>query len=217
MEVATIKAQPRKTLGTRHSRRLRSQGELPGVIYGHGEPPVSCSVSSHDLQVHLRHGVRVLTLDLEGKSKQYLIKAVQYDHLNKDPIHFDLARVDLDERVHVKVGIELHGTPKGLSEGGILDQLLDELEIECLALEIPGKFHLPVSQLGVGDSASVKDLELPEGVSTLVDPETKIALVRTLAAEAEVEEEATEEAGSAEPERIGRVAETEEKDTETKS
>ncbi|MEE9295422.1 MAG: 50S ribosomal protein L25 [Phycisphaerae bacterium] len=210
MDVPTLQAETRTKLGTKHTRKLRAQGRLPGIIYGHGEAPETFSVSAHDVAMEMEHGARLVELNLGGKANQYLIKEIQYDHLGKDPIHMDLARVDLHERIRVRVVVELRGTPKGIHEGGILDQLLDNIEIECLASEIPQTLHPNVVELDVGDNLLVRDLELPEGVVAISDPEEKIAMVHLLsvAAEAEVKEE--EEEASDEPERIGRVAESDE-------
>ncbi len=211
MDVPTLQAETRTKLGTKHTRKLRAQGRLPGIIYGHGEAPETFSVSAHDVAMEMEHGARLVELNLGGKANQYLIKEIQYDHLGKDPIHMDLARVDLHERIRVRVVVELRGTPKGIHEGGILDQLLDNIEIECLASEIPQTLHPNVVELDVGDNLLVRDLELPEGVVAISDPEEKIAMVHLLsvAAEAEVKEE--EEEASDEPERIGRVAESDER------
>ncbi len=190
---------------------MRALGRLPGIIYGHGEAPEAFSVSAHDVAMEMEHGARLVELNLDGRANQYLIKEIQYDHLGKDPIHMDLARVDLHERIRVRVVVELRGTPKGIHEGGILDQLLDNIEIECLASEIPETLHPTVAELGIGEALLVKDLELPGGVVAISDPEEKIAIVHLLsvAAEAEVKEE--EEEAPAEPERIGRVAELDER------
>lgn len=207
MKTTTLAAERRKSVGTRVSRLLRDRGMLPGIIYGHGEEPEAIAISAHEMMLSLRDGVRLLGLKLDGKEKQYLIKTVQYDHLQKDPIHFDLARVDMHERIKVAVSIELKGTPKGVAEGGVVEHLMDAVEVECLASNIPAGLHPSVVHLGIGDALFVKDLDLPEGVVPTVDPETRIALVRVLAEKAE--EETTEEAAeAAEPERIGRVAET---------
>lgn len=217
MEITTLPAERRESVGTRVSRLLRERGMLPGIIYGHGQEPEAIAVSAHELVLSLRHGVRLLGLKLDGKESQYLIKEVQYDHLQKEPIHLDLARVDLNERIKVAVSIELRGTPKGVAEGGVVEHLMDEVEVECLASNIPAALHPSVVHLGIGDALLIKDLDLPEGVVPVDDPEAKVALVRVLAEK--LEEEATEEGAetdAAEPERIGRVAETPEDDAKSK-
>jgi len=201
MEAEILKAGRRERIGTRYARRLRARGEIPAVIYGHGEAPEVVSLPGHDLEVALQHGARMLTVDLEGRSAQYLIKSVQYDHLGTRPIHLDLMRVRLDETVTLEVGIELRGTPKGVSDGGVLEQYLSSLEVECLVTQIPETLRPSVSGLGVGDSLLVKDLEFPPGVTTTADGEERVATVRLLAEEAEPEESA-EAAEAAQPEII---------------
>jgi large subunit ribosomal protein L25 len=211
MDIPVLKAQPRTTKGTKAARAMRAEGTLPLVMYGHGEPPEMAALSRHDFELALSRGARMLNVEMSGATKPYLIKDVQYDHLDRVPIHLDLARVDLDERVTVWVGIELRGVPKGVAEGGILDQLMPDLEVECKVTDIPNVLSPLVTELGVGDSLLVKDLNLPEGVIPTADGNEIVALVRALA---EVEEPAAEEgvegAVTAEPERIGRVRKEEE-------
>ena len=202
----TIKAEPRATSGTRTARALRAVGRLPAVIYGHGEPPETVSLGHHEVEVALAHGARTLQVDLNGAVKPYLIKAVQYDHLATNLVHLDLARVDLHERVRVRVGIELRGIPKGIHDGGILDQQMAQIEVECLVTEIPDTLHPVVTHLALGDSLLVKDLPLPPGVTALADSNERIATVRLLAAEVVAAVAPVEGAEAvAEPERIGRI------------
>lgn len=215
MEILTLKAERREALGTKFSRRLRTTGRLPGVIYGHGETPESFSVLAHDLELGLHRGARVVALDIGGQTQQYLIKSVQYDHLGKDPIHLDLARVDLNERVRVELGIEMRGTPKGVNQGGVLDQLMDRIEIECLALEIPDTLHPNVTNMELDQTLYVRDLQVPPGVTVLTDGDEKVAIVHVLQIRAE-EAPVEGEAGPTEPERIGRVAPVEEEADEKK-
>ena len=211
MEKAKITAQPRTTRGTRVAKIQRAAGELPAIIYGHGQPPEAVTLHEHEVEVALAHGARTLEVELNGKTSQYLIKEVQYDHLGIAPIHIDLARVDIHEKVQVTVEIELRGVPKGLSEGGMLEQLLMELEIECAVSDIPNTLHPLINDLGLGDVLLVKDLELPPGVVALTNPEERVALVKAVAEEPEEEEaEAAEGESPEEPERIGRVREEEE-------
>ena len=155
-------------------------------------------------------GARTLSVKVGKKTKQYLIKVVQYDHLDYIPIHMDLARVDMDERVTVRVGIELRGVPKGVSGGGVLDQHLAEIEVECLVTEIPQTLHPLVTQLDLGESLLVKDLELPPDVKVITDQQERVATLTTIVEAPEPEEPAEGEAEKAEPERIGRIRKDEE-------
>ncbi|HUU84559.1 MAG TPA: 50S ribosomal protein L25 [Phycisphaerae bacterium] len=209
METVTLEGVRRVRVGTRHARRIRNEGKLPAIIYGHGEAPESVALSAHEVEVELQHGARVLTVKLEEKETQYLIKSVQYDHLGTTPIHLDLMRVDVHETVTVEVGIELRGTPKGVADGGVLEQHLNSLEVECLMIAIPETLRPSVMPLGIGDSLLVKDLKLPPGVKTTVSPEERVATVRLLAVEVE-EEEAPAAEEAAQPEVIGRGKKEEE-------
>ena len=206
MEATLIQAKRRTKFGTRVSRREREEGLIPSIIYGHGEEPESVSLPKKEVLGELAHGSRVLELDIEGKKSQYLIKSVQYDYLGTYPIHLDLMRVDADEKVKVSVGLELRGEPKGLSEGGILEQRLVSIDIECLVTQIPETLHPSVSHLELGESLTVADIEWPPGVVPLIDGDEKVATVRAPAAEVE-DEEVAEGEEKAQPEVIGKPKE----------
>ncbi len=205
MDIPVLKAEPRQAAGTKIARRLRASGKLPLIIYGHGEPPECISLDQTEVESALAHGVRTLELDLNGAKKPYLIKEVQYDHLDRMPIHIDLARVDLNERVTVRVSIELRGIPRGVSEGGVLDQLMQHLDVDCLVTDIPRTLQPAVNELGVGDSLLVKDLDLPRGVKALTGGDDVVAMVRALVTEEESTESDEGAGEAAVPERIGRV------------
>jgi large subunit ribosomal protein L25 len=211
METTSLKSEQRKAEGTRKARALRKAGMLPVVIYGHGEPPESIALNQHDVEIALKHGARTLKVELRGEAKPYLIKEVQYDHFADTPIHMDLARVDLNERVRVKVGIELRGVPKGVAEGGVLDQSMGQIEVECLVTDIPDTLHPIVTHLMLGESLYIKNLQLPTGVVAIADPDDRIATVRKILEVAPVAPPVEgEEAAVAEPERIGRIRKEEE-------
>lgn len=197
METVTLKADKRDPHGKRQARQLREAGKIPAIIYGHGESPEAVSLDRHEFKVALAHGARTLELSVGGKKTSYLIKEVQYDHLGAIPIHVDLMRVDLTEKVRVRVGIELRGTPKGISEGGVLDQMMADLEVECIVTAIPETLHPFVTHLHLNDSLLVKDLVLPAGVTAVAGPDERVAMVREAAAH--VGEAETTEAGEATP------------------
>ena len=158
----------------------------------------------------------MLDVEIAGQVAPYLIKEVQYDHLASTPIHLDLVRVNLDEKVQVIVGIELKGTPAGAQEGGIVEQMMADMEVECIITAIPDTLHPSIAHLKVGDSLLVKDIELPPGVVALSDPEDRIATVRLPAAVKDEEAETPEEEGeekAAEPERIGRERKEEDEES----
>src|SRR6476620_9083178 len=154
-QTVQITASPRSELGSRANRRLRGKGLVPGVVYGHKEAVVPVTLPKKELVTHLNKGAHVFDLALDGKSEKVLVKEVQYDHLGLEVLHVDFARVSLDEKVEVTVPIELKGTPKGEAEGGVLQQILADLEIECLVTDIPAAIKVNVDHLGVNDSLHV--------------------------------------------------------------
>ncbi|MCA9245001.1 MAG: 50S ribosomal protein L25 [Phycisphaerales bacterium] len=208
MHVANLKGERRK-LGGKENNRIRNRGLIPGVIYGHKEDPEFVSVGVKELRLALDELQHVVSLDIGAGVAQYLIKDVQYDHLNKDPIHIDLMRVDANERVRVRVAVELKGDPHGAHEGGVLTHVMTEIEVECGVMAIPELIEPNVSHLGLNESLHVRDLKLPEGVVALSDPDDVIATVKAHRGVVEAPVVEGEEA-AAEPEMIGRVAKTDE-------
>jgi len=204
MKVMELQGMSRKSRGTRRARALRETGRIPAVVYGHGEPPESIALELHDVEVALSHGARMLKVNVDGQLQHHLIKDVQYDHLNQTPVHLDLMRVSMHEKVRVTVGISLRGVPKGIAEGGVLDQSLSEIEVECLATDIPETLHPLVLHLGLGEALFVKDLQVPPGVTVLTDPEERVAVIRAKVEEVEAAPGEAVEGESVQPEVIGR-------------
>ncbi len=202
-QTITLNASPRTQLGSRANKRLRDSGQIPGVIYGHKEEVVTVTLPKKEITNHLHQGAHLFELAVDSRRETVLIKEVQFDHLGIEIIHLDFARVDLNERVTVTVPLELRGTPKGEEEGGVLQQIISDLEIECLVTDIPNVIRHNVSELGLDSVLHVKDLQLPPNVRALQDGEQIVATVREIQETAEAA--ATEEA--AEPELIGRKPE----------
>jgi len=196
-----IEIKSRSELGSRANKRLRDSGLIPGVIYGHKKDVVPVTLPKKEVTNHLHHGAHLFDLGLDGKRETVLVKEVQYDHLGIEIIHVDFTRVDLHERVKVTVPLELKGTPKGEEEGGVLQQLLSDLEIECVVTEIPDVIRHNVTEMALDSVLHVREIQLPPGVKALQDPEVIVATVREI-----LEEAATPATGeeSAEPELIGR-------------
>lgn len=197
--MALLKASARKELGSRSVRRLRARGLVPGIIYGHEQQPVPITISEHDIELALQHGERLLEVDVDGKKENVLVKDVQWDTFGQIVIHVDLFRVSLDERVEVTVALRLRGTPAGEADGGVVQQAVTSLSIECPVAAIPDEVRVMITDLNVGDSIRLRDVELPEGVRLLDDPDALVCTCSVVAEEAEAE--VAEEA--AEPEVIG--------------
>lgn len=191
----------RSATGTRESRRLRRQGLVPAILYGHGEKCVDLAAKREALEAVIRHGSRVV--DLTGAVKESaLIRELQWDTFGVQPIHVDLLRVSKTERVKVKVPVDLRGDAPGHRAGGTVNHVLHEVEIECTPDQIPEKIHAHIGALEVGGVVKVHDLELPAGAVALTDGDEPV--VTCTIAGGKVEEAAA--AAPAEPEVIGRKA-----------
>lgn len=206
-ESMVVVAQKRETRGSSEARRLRRRGMIPAVVYGHQQATLSVAVPGEELERAIRHGTRVVTLQADGNSETALIRDVQWDHLGKEMLHVDFARVAADERVVVTVPLEIRGTPLGLAQGGVLDQTMHALEVECLAIALPDHIRVNVAELQVGSALHVRDLVLPEGVKAMTDPDAVVIHVALKQLEAEAAAPAAVAAEGTEPEIIGRKAE----------
>ncbi|MCZ6834391.1 MAG: 50S ribosomal protein L25 [Planctomycetota bacterium] len=208
-DTPTITATLRDRTGTRFSKRLRESGRLPAVIYGHKTDPVSVSVDAKEVITHLQHGSHVFTVDVEGsKSETCLVKDLQFGYLGDNIIHMDLARVNLDEEVHVNVHLNFSGTPEeGKATGAIVSHPLSELEIICKVSAIPEEIKVDTSE-HIGLIMTVGDMQLPEGMRTEVNPGTPILMISFVAAdEPEGEEVDVAEVAGTEPEVLTKAKE----------
>jgi large subunit ribosomal protein L25 len=164
----TLKVESRKDQGKRNSKRLRQAGKIPAVVYGHGEASVSVAVASDAMAATIRHGARVVQLQ-GAVSDSALIRELQYDPFGLHILHVDFARVSADERVHVKVAVDLKGQAQGAKEGGVVEHLIHEVEIECPVSAIPEKLVINVTALKLDEEIFVNQIPLPEGVKILSD------------------------------------------------
>ena len=206
-----LAVQRRTEHGTRQCRRLRGQGLVPGHIYGHKQEAVPLSVQAAELEPLVRGGAKVLDVELDGKLEKVLFREVQWDYLGKEVIHFDLVRVDPNEKLTVEVKVELKGTAPGMLSGGVLDHTLRTLTVECLAIQIPDSIPVKISTLEIGQALHVRDLEIPPNTAILNNPDAVVVRVAQPGAEPEAVAAPLTEEGPAQPEVIGRkAAETEE-------
>jgi large subunit ribosomal protein L25 len=208
--MAMLKASTRNELGTRQVRRLREKGLIPGVIYGHKKDVVSVTLSEHDVELILQHGERLLEVDVDGRKENVLVKDVQWDTFGKVVLHVDLCRVDLDERVQVTVSVLLRGTPASAGEGGVLQQAVADINVDCRVDAIPDEIRILINHMNTGDTLYLRDVPLADGVTLLDDPDAVLCTVMVVAEEEEPEAEEGEDA--AEPEVIGKKAEEGEQD-----
>ena len=188
----------RTKLGSAESRRLRRQGLIPGVLYGRSTP-VAIAVGERDLRSALTGSAGshvVLDVAIDGGSEHSaILKDFQRDKVRGSITHVDLQEVRLDQPIQTAVVVTLVGEAKGTREGGILQQVTTEVNVEALPLEIPQHLEADVSELGIGDTLRLAEVAIPEGVKLLDDPDEVVIASVQLAREEEPEE--TEEGAEA--------------------
>lgn len=194
----TLEVTLRKDTGTRAARRLRKEGRVPAVLYGHGEKCVDLTTTREAVEAMVRHGSRFVEL-IGAVKTAAVVRELQWDTFGVEPIHVDFLRVSKSDRVKVKVPIDLKGECPGQRAGGVLNLVLHEIELECTADAIPDHIHAQVGHLEVGHVIKVHDLQLPAGAKALADADETVV---TCLMPAKKGEEAAPAA--AEPEVIGR-------------
>ena len=202
-DIPNVPAEPREKLGSRYAQRLRKEGRLPAVIYGHGQDPVSVTVDSKQFRELFHENYHLMNFVIDGKTESCLVKDVQWDYLGDNVIHVDLTRVDLTEEVEVEVEVIMKGRPAAMNqEGAVLNHPLAMLTVKCAANNIPDQIIVDVSNLTLEDTVTVADLALPEGVAAVDDPDTLVAQIQI---QEELPEEPDTESVEGEPEIIGRA------------
>lgn len=176
-----LQAELRERIGSKAAAADRKRGRIPCIVYGHKEQPVAISLDAHDFLLGVHHGHRLLDVTVNGATEKMLIKELQFDHLGRNVVHVDLIRVDVTEMLKVSVPIELKGVAKGVHDGGVVESNTDHLDIECLAINIPGSIVVLIKDLGVGESIRAGDIKLPEGVKLVTAPETPVVNCRVVA------------------------------------
>ena len=218
---AVLKAEVRSGVGKQVAKRLRAEGKLPAVVYGAKSESVACSVDAKTLESVLHsHGRNaIINLRTGDITQSTIVKELQHDYLRGNILHVDFHRIDLTQKIVVEVMVESEGIPTGVrNEGGILEQMLHHVEIECLPTEIPERIFLDVTELAVGDTFHVSDITLENPAHFIVtDGErTLFSLaapsVLHTAEEEEAEAEAEAAVGLQEPEVIERGKKEEEED-----
>jgi large subunit ribosomal protein L25 len=197
-ETPVLVAKKRDKLGTRYTRRLRAAGELPANLYGHGSEPMAISLNEHETIYALKKGAHVLALKFEsGETDTVLVKDLQFGYLGDNVIHMDLARVNLDEVVTVKVHLSFIGQPEAAKKpGAIIVYDMPDIEVSCKVRDIPEEIKTDLSQLA-GESLTVGMLKLPAGVTPVAGKEETILRIQIMKEEAAAGEAAAPAAGAA--------------------
>jgi large subunit ribosomal protein L25 len=214
-DTTALKVSAREPGGSRSARRLRREGNVPGVVYGGGDEPVAFQVSARELRHVLQGAGAVLDLSIGGaQSSPVLVKELTRHPITGDTVHLDLLRVRLDQKIQATVVLELTGAEDspGVKDGGVLEQVTRELTIEALPTDIPDQLTHDVSAMEVNDTVTLQALTPPSTVTLVDDPETVIATLTPprlqLESEDEIESE-TELVGEGEAAAAGEGEEAE--------
>jgi len=198
MEQRVLAIEVRDKVGKGVSRRLRTSGRIPAVVYGKGIEPVPVSVDKRELSAVIagEGGINhLITLkgggSLDGKT--VIVADLVRNALKGEAVHVDLHKINMEEKVKVKVPVSLTGSAKGVKEGGLLDLVMHAIEIECLPAQIPEHIEVDITDLAIGGSLHIADVQFPAGFRVLEDQKAAIVNILGRAAEAEkVEEEEAE-------------------------
>jgi large subunit ribosomal protein L25 len=209
-----VAAVDRAETGKNENRRLRSRGMIPGILYATGKAATPVAVSPKEIGAILRSASgenTLFDLELGGARRKVILKEFQREPLRGKILHADFYEVALDKPIEVSVHVELTGVPVGVKlQGGLVDFVTRDLDVECLPTDIPEKISVDISHLELGKHLRVSDLSLGDKVTVLAEPDVVIAHVilprAEVAAEAEVTAEAAPAEGAAagEPEVIKR-------------
>jgi len=202
MHEVTLIAHRRQEKGKQKAKALRQAGKIPAIIYGHGKPAIPLMLDAKDLLPVFKHGFSenvIITLKLADEKKEFIaiIKEAQTEPIHNMLLHLDLQEIQLKEKIKVKIPIVLTGTPDGVKNaGGILEHILDAVEVSCLPTDIPDQITLDIQHLKVGQSLHISDIKLDKGeviteaskvIATVLAP-----IVETAAAEVPATEEVKE-------------------------
>ncbi|MFQ5540071.1 MAG: 50S ribosomal protein L25 [Candidatus Binatia bacterium] len=180
METVEIQIEPRESSSKRRARRLRREGKLPGIFYGPKVDPVPLEVDKKEFLSRVAdlegsHLVRIKSASPLLADRVALVKEMQFHPVTGEVLHADFYEVDLTAKIRVKVPLHFVGKAVGVVQGGILQPIVREIEVECLPMDIPDYFNVEVSSLDIGHSLHVEGLPMPEGVAAIY--ETNFTLV----------------------------------------
>jgi len=217
MEKVILEAEVRKTGSKQAIKLVRNNGKVPGVYYSKHDAPVHLAVTENAINpLVYTSETHLISLKINENIYDCVIKDIQFDPLTDKIVHFDLIGLTSGEMFQIEVPVQLHGTPVGIKEGGIVQHLIHKLEIECLPKDIPQRIDIDITELKIGDAVHVRDLKL-ENITILNSEESVVVSVT----HPKIEKEPVEEAAAAteeptEPEVIGRGKAEEEEEEEEK-
>jgi large subunit ribosomal protein L25 len=209
MEKKTLAGFERNTYKKGPAGRLRKEGKIPCVIYGHNKPVhISVSAKEFDTKFHIISENTLITIIVEDNEYEVLVKDFQENMMLGQITHIDFFEVERGKVLRTRMPVILTGTSIGVKEGGLLEHRLHEIDIECLPKDIPEKIEIDITELQVGESIHVSDLTLPEAVKVLNLMEQSVVSVTTIKIEEEPEAEEEEEIEEGEEEAEATEEET---------
>ncbi len=208
-------AQTGRVTGSAASRRLRGDGTVPGILYGHGMTPLAVAVERRELRIALSGAAginTVLDLTVDGTVYPAIVKELQRHPVRRSVVHVDFIQVNLDEEITVSVPLRLVGEAKAVEdEGGLVDPAVDSIEVVTTPRNIPDEFVVDVSEMTMDTVIRLGDVSMPAGVTATGDPDSPVVTVLTMRAEvAEIEAADAEAAAEQEAEAEGEAGPAEE-------
>jgi large subunit ribosomal protein L25 len=185
MATANLSANARTTTGKGAARTLRQSGQIPGIIYGHAREPQALTLDAREFGRLMEHvtASTVIELDVSGKKSSTLIREIQRHPYKREVLHVDFLELVAGEKVTVEIPIVYVGTPAGVRDGGILEQIKHELTVEADPTTLPEHIEVDVSELTIGRTLYVRDVRVPAGATVQDDPDSPVALVAAPVAE----------------------------------
>ncbi len=169
----------REGSGKKASKQVRREGGIPGVYYSHdSKESISFSIDQKELYEAQKSGAHIFNISVGTKKRNVVFKSVQYHPVTDDILHIDLYGVKMDEKITVKVSINLTGDAEGvINEGGVLNSPTSEIEVECLPMDIPDAIEVDVTELSIGDSMQVADIKLDDKLTLMSSPDAVLVSV----------------------------------------
>lgn len=216
MERRTLEAFKREKVKKSANKKLRREGKIPAVMYGHTDSMnVGVYQNEFDSKFHSASENTIITLKLDGEEHDVLVKDYQEDPIRGFITHIDFYAIEAGTLLRTRIPIEVEGVAAGVKEGGILEERLHEIEVECLPKDIPEHITVNVEDLNIGDTIHVEDLRMPEGLKVLSSPDQSVVTVITMKEEIPEPGEEAAEAEELEAELAeGEEAEGEEAEEE---
>ncbi|MDP8943233.1 MAG: 50S ribosomal protein L25 [Actinomycetota bacterium] len=192
----SLEVEERPERGSRSVRRLRRAGYVPGIVYGGDDAPTPFKVGGRELRLALQDGSAVIDLKVgSGRARPVIVKDEQRHPVRDDLLHIDLLQVRLDEKIHATVSVELEGVEDapGVREGGVLEHVTRELNIEALPTDIPERVVVDVSEMEIAGTLSLAEVAAPRGVAYLDDADETVIATITAPSQVELPEDVEEE------------------------